>query len=70
MKKIITIKVHVDTDHPARQEWLEERHFIESEINEALCLIRGNYKKHSGISHSGATTFTLSVNHTIQEKNK
>lgn len=63
MKKILTITIEVDPEHPFKDEWLEKKHFILNEIDEVLDDIRGNgkYKKCGGKSPSGATTYRVNV---------
>ena len=51
MKKIITIKIEVDMEHPARDEWGKRKDFIDTEIDDVLDHIRDftrPYKKESG----------------------
>lgn len=50
MKKIITIKIEVDTNHPARGEWQKQKDFVDTEIDDVLDHIRDftrPYKKKS-----------------------
>lgn len=72
MKKTITIKIHVDTEHPAKQDWEEEKHFIENEIDDVMGQIADfterKYKNCSGTSASGAALYTVSIKHIHQVK--
>lgn len=67
MKKIITIKIEVDTNHQASDEWHKKKDFVDSEIEEILDHIRDftrPYKKESGKSrrrHS-AESYKVVVN--------
>ena len=50
MKKIITIKMEVDTNHPTREEWRKQKDFVDAEIDDILDHIRDftrPYKKRS-----------------------
>ena len=40
MKKIITIKIEVDVNHPACEEWQKKKDFVDTEIDEVLDRIR------------------------------
>lgn len=64
MKKIITVKIEVDMDHPARDEWMKVKDFVDTEIDDVLDHIRDftrPYKKESGRSHSKATTYNVDI---------
>ena len=66
MKKIITIKIEVDMNHPARKEWEELKDFVDTEIDEVLDHIRDftrPYKKESGRSSSKETTYNVDIHH-------
>lgn len=62
MKKIVTIKIETDTNHPSKDEWLKPSDFYLNEIDDALDDIRakGKYRNRSG-SVSEATRYTISV---------
>ncbi|MDR2917831.1 MAG: hypothetical protein LBV72_00490 [Tannerella sp.] len=65
MKKVLTIKVEVDVEHPERQEWSIQNHFVENEMDDAISQIldftNRKYRNCSGVSASGATKYTVSV---------
>lgn len=64
MKKIITIKIEVNTKHPARKEWNMLKDFTDREIDDVLDRIRDfmrPYKKESGRSPSKATTYIVNI---------
>lgn len=64
MKKIITVKIEVDMDHPARDEWVKVKDFVDTEIDDVLDHIRDftrPYKKESGHSYSKATTYSVNI---------
>lgn len=64
MKKIITIKIEVNTNHPACEEWQKKKDFVCSEIDEVLDHIRDftrPYKKEVGKSPSKATTYSVTI---------
>ena len=64
MKKIITIKIEVNTNHPACEEWQKKKDFVCSEIDEVLDRIRDftrPYKKESGKSLSKATIYSVNI---------
>lgn len=64
MKKIITIKIEVDVNHPACEEWQKKKDFVDTEIDEVLDRIRDftrPYKKEAGKSLSKATTYSVSI---------
>lgn len=64
MKKIITIKIEVDMNHPDRDEWAKVKDFVDSEIDDVLDHIidfTRPYKKESGHSHSKATTYSMDI---------
>ncbi len=65
MKKIVEIKIIVDTDHSEIDEWLTKKMFIENELDEAIYSItttpRGRYRNRSGKTDSGACTFSMKV---------
>ena len=47
MKKIITIKMEVDTNHPAREEWQKQKDFVDTEIYVTLLVrIKKKSAKH------------------------
>lgn len=64
MKKIITVKIEVDMNHPAREEWAKVEDFVDDEIDDVLDYIsdfKRPYKKESGRSHSKATTYNVDI---------
>lgn len=64
MKKIITIKIEVDTNHPDSEEWQKQKDFVDAEIDEVLDHIRDftrPYKKEVGKSRSKATTYSVNI---------
>ncbi|WP_347078881.1 hypothetical protein [Bacteroides thetaiotaomicron] len=64
MKKIITIKMEVDTNHPAREEWQKQKDFVDTEIDDILDHIRDftrPYKKEVGKAPSKATTYSVTI---------
>lgn len=71
MKKIITIKIEVDTNHQASDEWHKKKDFVDSEIEEILDHIRDftrPYKKESGKSRSKATTYSVNIQNVKTEQ--
>lgn len=64
MKKIITIKMEVDTNHPACEEWEKRKDFVDTEIDDVLDHIRDftrPYKNEIGRSSSKATTYSVDI---------
>lgn len=64
MKKIVTIKIEVDTNHPASEEWLKKKDFVEAEIDDILEQIRDfrrPYNKEVGKSYSKASSYSVDV---------
>lgn len=64
MKKIITIKIEVDMNHPACEEWEKRKDFVDTEIDDVLDHIRDftrPYKKEVGKSPSKATTYSVTI---------
>lgn len=64
MKKIITIKIEVDTNHPARKEWEKLKDFTDTEIDDVLDRIRDftrPYKRENGHSPSKATRYSVTI---------
>lgn len=64
MKKIVTIKIEVDMEHPAREEWQKAKDFVDTEIDDVLDHIRDftrPYKKESGRSPSKATIYSVNI---------
>lgn len=64
MKKIITIKIEVDMEHPASEEWVKRKDFIDTEIDDVLDHIRDftrPYRRESGKSPSKATTYSVNI---------
>lgn len=64
MKKIITIKIEVDMNHPAREEWQKQKDFVDTELDDVLDHIRDftrPYKKESGCSSSKATIYSVNI---------
>jgi hypothetical protein len=66
MKKIITIKIEVDMNHPACEEWEKRKDFVDTEIDDVLDHIRDftrPYKNETGRSSSKATTYNVNSNY-------
>ena len=64
MKKIVTIKIEVDMEHPAHEEWEKSKNFVDAEIDDVLDHIRDftrPYKNESGRSSSKATTYNVNI---------
>ena len=64
MKKIITIKMEVDTNHPTREEWRKQKDFVDAEIDDILDHIRDftrQYKKQVRKQKSKATTYSVTI---------
>ena len=65
MKKIVEIKITVDTDHKQKDEWMTKEMFVESELDEVIDSIsrtsKGKYRKRSGKSDSGAASFSMNI---------
>lgn len=67
MKKIVSIKLTLDMDHEDKDSWVKKEMFYDTELKEALAKIfwtsKGNFRKHSGKTDSGACTYSMNVAH-------
>ncbi|MDR2913452.1 MAG: hypothetical protein LBV74_01220 [Tannerella sp.] len=66
MKKVVNIRIEVETTHPAKDEWYKISHFIDDEIILAIDAVRDfEHKKYlkncSGKTPTGATTYVVSI---------
>jgi len=64
MKKIMTITVEVDTEHPEKERWQKEKDFIEAEFDDALYLLTAfniQYRNCSGETPSGAAKYKIHI---------
>lgn len=64
MKKVITIKIEVDMNHPTRNEWNKAKDFVDFGVDDVLDQIRDftrPYKKESARSFSKAATYKVDI---------
>ena len=63
MKKIYTITLEIDQEHPEATEWEKLKDFTADEFDSTLGMMRDKrfMRKCSGKSATGATTYRVSV---------